>query len=90
VTAYLEKVSLKQLKLPNLDGLSQRIETDNFIPLFGLSPKLGPIANWGLEIEKNAIKVNNALIIKPIFLGFCYWRCKYLSWEIKTYSLWFS
>ena len=27
-------------------------ETDHFIPLFGLSPKLGPIANWGLEIEK--------------------------------------
>ncbi|WP_299156033.1 NAD(P)/FAD-dependent oxidoreductase [uncultured Tenacibaculum sp.] len=34
---------------------------DHFIPLFGLAPKLGPIANWGLEIEKNAIKVNNAL-----------------------------
>ena len=32
------------------------IECDHFIPLFGLSPKLGPIANWGLEIEKNAIK----------------------------------
>ena len=39
----------------------QQIETDYFIPLFGLTPKLGPIANWGLEIEKNAIKVNNAL-----------------------------
>ena len=37
------------------------VKTDHFIPLFGLSPKLGPIANWGLEIEKNAIKVNNAL-----------------------------
>lgn len=37
------------------------IDVDHFIPLFGLSPKLGPIANWGLEIEKNAIKVNNAL-----------------------------
>ncbi len=36
-------------------------ETDHFIPLFGLSPKLGPIANWGLEIEKNAIKVDNSL-----------------------------
>lgn len=35
-------------------------ETDHFIPLFGLSPKLGPIANWGLEIEKNAIKVDNS------------------------------
>jgi len=37
------------------------VEVDNFIPLFGLSPKLGPIADWGLEIEKNAIKVDNSL-----------------------------
>jgi thioredoxin reductase (NADPH) len=36
-------------------------ETDYFIPLFGLTPKLGSIANWGLDIEKNAIKVNNSL-----------------------------
>ncbi|HSP40322.1 MAG TPA: NAD(P)/FAD-dependent oxidoreductase [Gillisia sp.] len=35
-------------------------ETDHFIPLFGLSPKLGPIGDWGLEIEKNAIKVDNS------------------------------
>jgi thioredoxin reductase (NADPH) len=34
---------------------------DSFIPLFGLAPKLGPIADWGLEIEKNAIKVDNTL-----------------------------
>ena len=33
-------------------------ETNHFIPLFGLSPKLGPIANWNLEIEKNAIQVD--------------------------------
>ena len=43
------------------NGKESIIETDYFIPLFGLSPKLGPIANWGLDIEKNAIKVNNAL-----------------------------
>ena len=35
-------------------------EVDDFIPLFGLSPKLGPIGSWGLEIEKNAIKVDNS------------------------------
>ena len=33
-------------------------EVDNFIPLFGLTPKLGPIAEWGLNITKNAIDVN--------------------------------
>ncbi|CEN38835.1 Ferredoxin--NADP reductase (fragment) [Capnocytophaga canimorsus] len=43
------------------EGERQTLPTDYFIPLFGLVPKLGPIANWGLEIEKNAIKVNNAL-----------------------------
>jgi len=34
------------------------IEADSLIPLFGLSPKLGPMENWGLNIEKNAILVN--------------------------------
>lgn len=43
------------------DGNNLTIATDYFIPLFGLTPKLGPIANWGLEIEKNAIKVDNSL-----------------------------
>jgi len=33
-------------------------ETDHFVPLFGLSPKLGPIADWGLNITKNAIEVS--------------------------------
>lgn len=32
--------------------------TDHFIPLFGLSPKLGPISDWGLNIQKNAIEVD--------------------------------
>ena len=34
------------------------IQTDHLIPLFGLSPKLGPIEGWNLNIDKNAIKVN--------------------------------
>ena len=34
------------------------IEADSLIPLFGLSPKLGPIANWGLNIDKSAVEVN--------------------------------
>jgi thioredoxin reductase (NADPH) len=33
-------------------------EIDYWIPLFGLTPKLGPIANWGLNLDKNAIVVN--------------------------------
>jgi len=35
-----------------------KLEADYLIPLFGLSPKLGPIADWGLSIDKNAIEVD--------------------------------
>ncbi|MDO9136718.1 MAG: NAD(P)/FAD-dependent oxidoreductase [Lutibacter sp.] len=52
----VESVIVNHSKEGNIE-----VPCDNFIPLFGLLPKLGPIANWGLEIEKNAIKVNNAL-----------------------------
>lgn len=34
------------------------VNTDHFVPLFGLSPKLGPIAEWGLNVDKGAIEVN--------------------------------
>ncbi|MDG1761532.1 MAG: NAD(P)/FAD-dependent oxidoreductase [Flavobacteriaceae bacterium] len=54
-TDSLEAISLQK------ENESFRLEVDDFIPLFGLSPKLGPIAYWGLEIEKNAIKVDNSL-----------------------------
>jgi thioredoxin reductase (NADPH) len=36
----------------------KEIETDFLIPLFGLSPKLGPIGEWGLALDKHAIQVN--------------------------------
>lgn len=45
-------------------------ETDYFIPLFGLKPSLGPIENWGLELDKGAIKVDTrdySTNIKGIF-----------------------
>jgi len=51
----LEKVTVKDTSTSE----ETDVEVDDFIPLFGLSPKLGPISNWGLEIEKNAIKVDN-------------------------------
>ena len=54
----LEKVIVRN----DADPVSEQVlEVDNFIPLFGLSPKLGPIGDSGLEIEKNAIKVDNTL-----------------------------
>jgi len=35
-----------------------RVETDYFLPLYGLTPKLGPIAEWGLGLDKTAILVD--------------------------------
>ncbi|MCC1483055.1 NAD(P)/FAD-dependent oxidoreductase [Winogradskyella immobilis] len=61
VTAIIGDDKVKGIEVTKKDENPIIVETDHFIPLFGLSPKLGPIANWGLEIEKNAIKVNNAL-----------------------------
>ncbi len=52
---HLDSITLDE------NGAHRTVETDYFIPLFGLTPKLGPIADWGLDIEKNAIKVDNAL-----------------------------
>ncbi len=48
----LEAVVLEQ------QGEEVRVETDHLIPLFGLSPKLGPIADWGLNLDKRAVAVD--------------------------------
>ena len=48
-----------EIRTNNNENKINRVDT--WFPLFGLSPKLGPIAEWGLEIEKNAIKVDNTI-----------------------------
>ncbi len=53
---YLESIVIK-----NTNGDTNTVKLDYWLPLFGLSPKLGPIANWNLDIEKNAIKVDHTL-----------------------------
>lgn len=52
---HIEAISVKKEGEETFD-----LQTDYFIPLFGLTPKLGPLTEWGLEIEKNAIKVDNS------------------------------
>lgn len=53
-SSNLEAVEITNLKTKE----TEKIATDHLIPLFGLSPKLGPIENWGLNLDKNAIEVN--------------------------------
>jgi len=61
VIRLVGKNKLQSIEIKRKDQVNKVFETDIWFPLFGLSPKLGPISNWGLEIEKNAIKVNNLL-----------------------------
>jgi thioredoxin reductase (NADPH) len=49
---------LQQVEVINKQKESQLLEADYLIPLFGLSPKLGPIEGWGLNLDKSAIEVN--------------------------------
>ncbi len=49
---------LNQVGIVDKNQLETRVDADAFIPLFGLSPKLGPIAQWGLNIDKSAISVD--------------------------------
>ena len=57
ITQLIGKEKLERIVITK-DNVDTNIDLDHFIPLFGLSPRLGPIADWGLEIEKNAIKVD--------------------------------
>lgn len=49
---------LNEVHIEGADKSVTTMTTDYLIPLFGLSPKLGPIADWGLNIDKSAISVN--------------------------------
>ncbi len=49
---------LEGLDIEIKDGDNISMDTDHFIPLFGLSPKLGPLSEWGLDISKNSIDVD--------------------------------
>jgi thioredoxin reductase (NADPH) len=49
---------LDSVVIKDKDKNEKPVAVDHFIPLFGLSPKLGPIGEWGLNITKNAIEVD--------------------------------
>ena len=72
--------SLNSITIKNNDGNLINESLDCWLPLFGLSPKLGPIANWNLNIEKNAIEVDNTLDYQTNVPGI------YAIGDINTYS----
>jgi thioredoxin reductase (NADPH) len=54
----LEGGELRGVYVKARDGERHAFEADHLFAFFGLHPKLGPIAEWGLELEKKALKVD--------------------------------
>ena len=50
--------TLAGVEIKRADGAPLRIDCEQVLAFFGLHPKLGPIADWGLELDKKAIKVD--------------------------------
>jgi len=50
--------ALRGVHIKSASGESELLEAEHLLVFFGLAPKLGPIADWGLEIDKRAIKVD--------------------------------
>ena len=53
-----EGKEIKFMKIKNDDEKTEKIETDIILGFFGLIMQLGPIAEWGLNMDKKTIKVN--------------------------------
>jgi thioredoxin reductase (NADPH) len=51
---------LTGVSIKRSDGVVQDVPADHVLAFFGLHPKLGPIAEWGFELEKKAIRVDTA------------------------------
>jgi len=55
-----ENGKLSQVVVKDLDGNKKEIDADHLLPFYGLSMELGPIANWGLNLDKNHIAVTQS------------------------------
>jgi thioredoxin reductase (NADPH) len=51
---------LTQVAVTNIDGQVHQLDLDSLLLFYGLSPKLGPIADWGLDIDRKQITVDTA------------------------------
>jgi thioredoxin reductase (NADPH) len=54
----LENGQLAGINIKTPDGATQALGAEQLLVFFGLHPKLGPIAEWGLALEKRALRVD--------------------------------
>ena len=52
------KDKINSITIKNENGKTEEIKTDFLLGFFGLIMKLGPIAEWGLNLDKKTIPVN--------------------------------
>jgi thioredoxin reductase (NADPH) len=50
--------ALKAVKVTGKDGITRSVSLDQLLIFWGLSPKLGPIANWGMQLNRKTIPVD--------------------------------
>jgi thioredoxin reductase (NADPH) len=58
VAIHKDKEKLTGIDVQSANGQTRQVPVDHVFAFFGLHPKLGPIAEWGLELEKKALKVD--------------------------------
>jgi len=52
--------NLESVEVKDLDGNAKLIEADYLLPFYGLKMELGPIAEWGLNLDQNHITVSQS------------------------------
>lgn len=59
VTGFEEKDGrMTEIRVTGADGVTRRMPLDHLLVFFGLQPKIGPIADWGLQLERKQIVVD--------------------------------
>jgi thioredoxin reductase (NADPH) len=59
ISSYeVERDQISKIVVTEIDGKDQEIAVDDLLIFFGLSPKLGPIADWGLDIDRKQVSVD--------------------------------
>ena len=49
---------MTEVRVTSADGVTRRVPLDHLLVFFGLSPRLGPIAGWGLDLDRKQVRVD--------------------------------
>lgn len=88
VTGFEEKDGvMTEVRVTGNDGIVRRIPLDCLLVFFGLQPKVGPIAEWGLELDRKQIVVDTTRFETNIPGIFAVGDCNHLPWQEEADSV---